>query len=153
MNKYCCTKSAAEKGSIFQIRNKFEHRNVRKNVNDCVNSCVDLWNIVTEGYVCLLAYKILGISSLTECPEDLVDKDIDSYIKSVRAKTISISWPDVKSAIFLDLDKTTKYTECDDTFAYGEDDEAEERPLLDVSSDGEDQHEAGMYVIFKMTII
>jgi hypothetical protein len=43
-----------------------------------------------------------------------------------------------------------EYTECDDTFAYEEDDEAEERPLLELSSDGEDQHEAGMYVIFKM---
>jgi hypothetical protein len=42
------------------------------------------------------------------------------------------------------------YTECDDTFAYEEDDEAEERSLLELSSDGEDQHEAGMYVIFKM---
>jgi len=146
MNKYYCTKSAAEKRSIFQIRNKFEHRNVKKNVNDCVNSCVDLWNIVTEGYVCLLACQILGISSLTECSEDLVDKDLDSYIKSVRAKIISIIWPNFKSAIFWNLDKTTKYK--NDTFEYEEDDEAEERPLLDLSSDGEVQHEAG-----KMTII
>ena len=90
----------------------------------------------------------MGISSLTECPENL-----DSYIKSVRAKIISIIWPDFKSAHFWDLDKTTKYTECDDTFAYEEDDETEERPLLDLSSDGEDQHELGMYVIFKMTRI
>ena len=50
-----------------------------------------------------------------------MDKDLDFYIKSVRAKIISIIWPDVKSAYFGDLDKTTKYTECDDTFAYEED--------------------------------
>jgi hypothetical protein len=146
MNKFYCTKSAADKGSLFQIRNKFEHRNVKKKVNDCVNSCVDLWNFTTEGYVCLLACKILGISSLTECPEDLVDKDI----KSISAKIMGIIWPDGKRANLLDLDKTIEYTECDDTFAYEEDDEAEERPLLELSSDGEDQHEAGMYVIFKM---
>jgi hypothetical protein len=36
------------------------------------------------------------------------------------------------------------------TWIVVEDDEAEERPLLELSSDGEDQHEAGMYVIFKM---
>lgn len=149
MNKFYCTKSAADKGSLFQIRNKFEHRNVKKKVNDCVNSCVDLWNFVTEGYVCLLACKILGISSLTECPEDLVDKDI----KSISAKIMGIIWPDGKRANLLDLDKTIEYTECDDTFAYEEDDEAEERPLLELSSDGEDQHEAGKYVIFKMTRI
>jgi hypothetical protein len=146
MNKFYCTKSAADKGSLFQIRNKFEHRNVKKKVNDCVNSCVDLWNFTTEGYVCLLACKILGISSLTECPEDLVDKDI----KSISAKIMGIIWPDGKRAHLLDLDKTIEYTECDDTFAYEEDDETEERPLLELSSDGEDQHEAGMYVIFKM---
>jgi hypothetical protein len=29
----------------------------------------------------------------------------------------------------------------------------EERPLLDLSFDGEGQHEAGMHVIFKMTRI
>jgi hypothetical protein len=76
----------------------------------------------------------------------------DSYILVI-AKIISIIWPDVKSAHFWDLDKTTKYTECDDTFAYEEDDEADQRPLLDLSSDGEDQHEAGMCAIFKMTRI
>ena len=79
-----------------------------------------------------------------------MDKDLDSYIKSVSAKIIGIIWPDGKRAIFLDLDETIEYTECDDTFAYEEDDEAEERPLLDLSYDGEDQHEAGMYVTFKM---
>jgi hypothetical protein len=45
---------------------------------------VDLWNFTTEGYVCLLACKILGISSLTECPEDLVDKDIKSITEMYR---------------------------------------------------------------------
>jgi hypothetical protein len=52
--------------------------------------------------VCLLACKILGISSLTECPEDLVDKDI----KSISAKIMGIIWPDGKRANLLDLDKT-----------------------------------------------
>jgi hypothetical protein len=64
------------KGSLFQIRNKFHHRNV----NDCINSCVYLWNFETEGYACLLACKILRISSLMEYPEDIVVKDLNSYI-------------------------------------------------------------------------
>jgi hypothetical protein len=38
-----------------------------------------------------------------------------------------------------------------DTFAHEEDDEAEEKPLLDLSSAEMDQHKAGMYAIFKKT--
>ena len=129
MNKFYSTKSAADKGSLFQIRSKFEHRNAKQKVNDCDNSCVDLWNFAPEGYVCLLACKILGISSLTECREDLVDKDITF----ISAKIMAIIWPDGKRAHLLDLDKTIEYTECDDTFAYEEDDGVEERPLLDLS--------------------
>ena len=96
MNKIYCTKSAAEKGSLFQIRNKFHHRNV----NDCINSCVYLWNFETEGYACLLACKILRISSLMEYPEDIVVKDLNSYIKSLSTEIISIIWPDVKFSGF-----------------------------------------------------
>jgi hypothetical protein len=46
---------------------------------------------------------------------------------------MGIIWPDGKRANLLDLDKTIEYTECDDTFAYEEDDGVEERPLLDLS--------------------
>jgi hypothetical protein len=38
-----------------------------------------------------------------------------------------------------------------DVCAHEEDDEAEEKPLLDLSSDEMDQHKAGMYAIFKKT--
>ena len=73
MNKYYCTKSAADKGSIFQIRT---------NLNTETSKRMSMIVLTT---VCFLACTILGISSLTECPENLVDKDLDSYIKSVRA--------------------------------------------------------------------
>lgn len=75
--------------------------------------------------MCLLACKILGISSLTECPEDLVDNDLDI----LSAKIIGIIWPDGKRADFFDLEKTIHYTECGGTFVYEKDDESEERAL------------------------
>ena len=82
-----------------------------------------------------------------EYPEDLVVKDLNSYIKSLSTEIISIIWPDVK---FSGFGQNHPIHWGNDTFAYEEDDEAKEKPLLDLSSDEVDQHKAGMYAIFKM---
>lgn len=121
MNEFYNGKSAAEKGTLFQIKNKFGHRNVKLKVSDCVNSCVDFWNFVTEGYVCLLACKLMNISSTDQCPEDLITRNVDDYVLSMSREIVKKIWPFVQTTSD-DLNQTTSYIdECaDDTFAYEE---------------------------------
>jgi hypothetical protein len=56
-----------------------------------------------------------------EYPEDIVVKDLNSYIKSLSTEIISIIWPDVK---FSGFGQNHPIHWGNDTFAHEEDDEA-----------------------------
>jgi hypothetical protein len=131
MNAFFCGKSAASKGSLFQIKNKFGHRGVKRKISDCINSCVDLWNFTTEGYICLLACMLCEMSSLDDCPEDLECCDITECVQKLSTKIVDTVWPTVDynsihGCTGIDLDETLPYSEADETLAYWDDDEQTE---------------------------
>ncbi|KAJ8300931.1 hypothetical protein KUTeg_022450 [Tegillarca granosa] len=64
------TGSAADRGTLFHIRNLYNHRNVAKNVNSSFNPLVDLLGFTTDGFTALLAMKLCGIDKLSELPSD-----------------------------------------------------------------------------------
>lgn len=122
MNEFVCGKTAAEKGTLFQIRNMFKYRNVKRKTSDCINSCVDLWNFVTEGYICLVACKLCHIKSVEECPEDLLTSNLDHYVQSLSSQIMNTIWPMIQTTG--DLNRTAPYCQdADSTFVYAEEDE------------------------------
>lgn len=68
-------KSASEPGTLFQIKNKFGHRQVTSKVMDCVNHVDDLIQFVTSGLVCLLVMDSCVIKQLTEIPTQLESQE------------------------------------------------------------------------------
>jgi hypothetical protein len=97
MNKYYCTKSAAEKGSIFQMRNKFEHRSVKKNVNDCVNSCVDFDKhcyLANDSYILVILKMTYIPASCWSSPSD------DKSNNGLSSASSSSSYANVPSQLY-----------------------------------------------------
>lgn len=119
MNEFVWGKTAAEKGTLFQIRNMFEYRNVKRKTSDCINSCVDLWNFVTEGYICLLACRLCHIKSVEECPKDLLTSNLDHYVQSLSSQIMNTIWPMIQTTGY--LNRTAPYCQdADSTFVYAE---------------------------------
>jgi hypothetical protein len=78
MKKFYSPKSAAERGTLYHIRNIFGHRGVTTKVMDCVNHVVDLLQFVTEGLVCTQVMENLKWSSLSDLLPDSVVRDMET---------------------------------------------------------------------------
>ena len=97
MTRFFSGKSAADRGTLFHIKAALNHRNVKKTVMECFNHASDFISVVTDGYVCLLALKQLGITSLNRTTIDAVDihDSIDvrkNYIMSVAHNIVNEIW-------------------------------------------------------------
>ncbi|XP_078329533.1 uncharacterized protein LOC111133019 isoform X2 [Crassostrea virginica] len=62
-------KSSREVGTLFHLKNYFEHRNVTGNVKESFNYNEDFLEFCTEGYITLLALHILEMDSLQDIPD------------------------------------------------------------------------------------
>ena len=51
-------------GTLFQLRNLTNRRNVRKDPTDNVNACEDFFLIVTEGHILAATMQVFGMTSL-----------------------------------------------------------------------------------------
>lgn len=60
--------SGREKGTLFHLKNYFNHRNVTANVKESFNYGEEFIEFCTEGYILLMALHMLKISSLNELP-------------------------------------------------------------------------------------
>ena len=81
MDTFYCSKSAGEKGTLYNIKAKFGHRNVKPKVMANVQRVYDLVNFTAEGFTCLLCCEILGIKSLNEIPVGAPDIGEDKVAK------------------------------------------------------------------------
>ena len=68
-----------DRGSLLQIRNAFQHRNVTSDVMKSFNQNADLLRFSTEGLASLLAMKLCNIQTLDETPEDYPDGTEDKF--------------------------------------------------------------------------
>lgn len=57
MNEFFTQRSAADHGTLYNIKNVFGHRSVKKAVMNSFNFVADLIAFTTESMVCLLALK------------------------------------------------------------------------------------------------
>ncbi|XP_014672745.1 PREDICTED: uncharacterized protein LOC106813191 [Priapulus caudatus] len=58
--------SAPDKGTLFNIKNVFNHRNLKKKVMDNFNHVEDFLKFTTAAMVSYLAMMLCGISKLTD---------------------------------------------------------------------------------------
>lgn len=60
--------SGREIGTLFQLKNYFNHRNVTSNVKQSFNHDEDFLEFATNGYVVLAAMHVLNMQSLNDIP-------------------------------------------------------------------------------------
>ena len=64
MNTFFHKTSAAEKETLFHLKNVFGHRSVKKDVGETFNHAADFLNFVTHGYVLLATMELFGMEKL-----------------------------------------------------------------------------------------
>ena len=89
---FFCGESARDKGSLYNIKQNFRHRSAKKSVYAAFNHCNDLMSFATEGFVCLLAMKIMGTSMLDEKPANFVGRAVTLYLRQVAERIVSTVW-------------------------------------------------------------
>ena len=78
--------SAADSGTLFNLKCRFNHRTVTANVTEHVNQAYDLMQFSTEGLICLLAMDMLAMDDLSGDPPpetelEEVSKKIVSFLR------------------------------------------------------------------------
>ena len=84
--------SAAERGTLYHIRNRFHRRSVKKNVMESVEHVEDLLDLTTDGGICLLALKLLNANTTEDVkvPESV---DAATFITQLAAQIVNHVWP------------------------------------------------------------
>ena len=97
-----------ERGTLYQLRNLINRRNVVKKVKSDINACEDFLELVVTGHIIACAMNVLGMSAVNKTPfSTVIDSPEDAWIKGdVERKAILT---DVTSRIvdrFVDLSTT-----------------------------------------------
>ncbi|CAC5382825.1 unnamed protein product [Mytilus coruscus] len=69
-NEFFDVSSSTEKGTLFNIKNAFNHRSVGKDVSKCFNHAVDLLNQVTDSFTLLHLMQLMQIDDIEDIPPD-----------------------------------------------------------------------------------
>ena len=69
--------SAADRGTLCQIKNLFNYRQVKSDISDNFSQAWELMALVVEGFVCLLCMEECGMNDLASRPENAPD-DIEN---------------------------------------------------------------------------
>ena len=85
-----------ERGTLYQLRNLINRRNVIRKVKNDMNACEDFFELIVTGYVIACAMELLGMSSvdgvptsnIIQSPEEVWMKD-DSERKSILMEVAS----------------------------------------------------------------
>ena len=98
-NQLYSTRSGADRGTLFHIRNRFGHKNVTTNTMKSFNHNADLLRFSAEGLTALLCMKICILSSQNETPTDFpVDADErNNYLLSVAQKVVGTVWEQIST--------------------------------------------------------
>nr|XP_022309155.1 uncharacterized protein LOC111114903 [Crassostrea virginica] len=131
MNTFFHGSSAAEKGTLFHLKNVFGHRSVKKDVGETFNHAADFLKFVTHGYVLLATLEVCGMATLDDQPEGTsADTDIDLYIREVSRKVVELVWqsPDTQQIIQASDGDQSDYIYC-----HCKTDLGDEAPMIDCS--------------------
>lgn len=90
-------RSGGDRGTLFQIKNRFNHRNVSGKAIQTFNYNADLLRFTTEALTTLLGMQICAINNQTDMPGDLPDTDSqkEEYLEQVATKVVETVWCEV----------------------------------------------------------
>ena len=71
-------KSPSEHGTLYQLRNVINRRNVVKKPIDNFNACDEFFMTVVISYILVVSIKYLKLKSLSEIPSDDVIPDAEN---------------------------------------------------------------------------
>ena len=84
------TKSSMERGTVYQLRNLINRRNVTSKPKTDVNAADDFFEVVVTGYIVSAMMSHLKMKSLDDCPDpSMVSEDIWMQDDAVRAKVLN----------------------------------------------------------------
>ena len=94
------TSSSQEGGTLYQLRNLINRRNVYDPKND-MNSCEDFFELVTTAHIIVAAMKMFGMSKIDDKPdEDLFPFDTNNpaiifqeAVKKIVSSYVDLSFP------------------------------------------------------------
>ena len=70
-----------ERGTLYQLRNLINRRNVIKRVKNDMNACEEFFKLVVTGYVVASAMELLGMSSVDDVPSSTIQSPEDAWMK------------------------------------------------------------------------
>lgn len=101
--------SHREKGTLYNLKQVFDHKAVTKNIMECFDKAEELLEFSTEGYVVLAAMSALGIVDITDVPEDFPSTIQDkTKLRDEIAKAVVndvMELPNTKEVLNVSLDK------------------------------------------------
>ena len=63
------TSSSMQRGTLFQLRNMLNRRNIYTSVKANVNAWEDFMDVITKGHILTAALEYLGMTSLDGIPD------------------------------------------------------------------------------------
>ena len=61
-----------ERGTLYQLRNLINRRNITKSVKSDMNACEDFFEVVVTGHIIASAMELLGMSSIDDVPSSTI---------------------------------------------------------------------------------
>ena len=124
MNDLYTGSSAAQRGTLYHVRNKFGHRGVKKHVMENVPHVYDLLDLATDGVVCLAAMHIESANDLSklQLPQDGSKEFLQRLAKDI----VDVIWPEMNMAEVTDFNDGTTNDSGDNP----DDDDPEDEKLV-----------------------
>lgn len=104
-------KSLADRGTLSQLKNDFQHRSVTSTVMNCFNHAEDFFRFVTEAHVVYRALSLAGMDDVDSEPMQQFTSDDQKaqFVVDIAAQIVNESWllppmSDVKAVADCTLD-------------------------------------------------
>ena len=90
MNILYRPESQNDKGTLSEVKNKFQLKGVKTKVTDAFNHVEDMFSLTTKGLICLVAMKLLNIRYDAKPTKD--DEALQEKFSEVAEKVVTFFW-------------------------------------------------------------
>lgn len=105
-----CFESHQEKGTLYNLKQGFDHKNVTKNMMECFDKAEELLEFATIGYTVLLYMKLTQIAEINEIPKNFPSSIIDKekFKDDISCKIVDKIYcsPNTKEVLNVSVDHT-----------------------------------------------
>ena len=92
----------AHRGTLYNIKNQFRHKSVKKNVYENVNNVVDLMTFTAEAFLALLAVHVFDVDLDGEW-HTIHDGDASTALDNIAADLVERMWPTIDQTAMLEI--------------------------------------------------